>query len=88
MEQELYTLPEHLSYLPMFCGVLVDRSLVLCVRFVCSVVYIVVCHFVLFLFAIVCFLSFFDLRILILPLYVFKLLLLTLHHEYRRLRTM
>ena len=40
MEQELLTLPEHLSSRPVFSGVRVTRSLVLCVCFVC--------HFVLF----------------------------------------
>jgi len=34
VEQELPTLPEHLSLLPVFIGVLVTRSLVLCVCFV------------------------------------------------------
>ena len=34
MEQGLLTLPEHLSSLPVFSGVRVTRSLVLCVCFV------------------------------------------------------
>ena len=34
MEQELLTLPEHLSSTPVFSGVRVTRSLVLCVCFV------------------------------------------------------
>jgi hypothetical protein len=34
MEQELLTLPEHLSSPPVFSGILVTRSLVLCVCFV------------------------------------------------------
>ena len=34
MEQELFTLPEHLSSPPVFSGVRVTRSLVLCVCFV------------------------------------------------------
>ena len=34
LEQELPTLPEHLSSLPIFSGVRVTRSLVLCVCFV------------------------------------------------------
>jgi len=34
VEQELFTLPEHLSSSPMFSGVRVTRSLVLCVCFV------------------------------------------------------
>jgi hypothetical protein len=86
MEQELLTLLEHLCSPPVFSGVRVTRSLVLCVCFV-----IVVCNFVLFLLAIVlsvllgltdseypfgifwplCCLFFFDLRILITPLVSF-----------------
>jgi alkyl hydroperoxide reductase subunit AhpF len=34
VEQELLTLPEHLNSLPIFIGVRVSRSLVLCVCFV------------------------------------------------------
>jgi hypothetical protein len=34
VEKELPTLPEHLSWLPIFSGVRVNRSLVLCVCFV------------------------------------------------------
>jgi hypothetical protein len=49
MEQELLTLPEHLSSPPVVSGVRVTRSLVL---YVC-LVDIVVCPFVLFLLAIV-----------------------------------
>ena len=48
VEQELRTLPEHLSSPPVFSGVRVTRSLVL---YVCLL--IVVCSFVLFLLAIV-----------------------------------
>jgi hypothetical protein len=33
VEQELLTLPEHLSSHPFFCGVRVDQSLVFCVMF-------------------------------------------------------
>ena len=47
VEQELLTLPEHMSSPPVFSGVRVTRSLVLYVCFV------VVCPFVLFLLAIV-----------------------------------
>ena len=47
VEQELRTLPEHLSSPPVFSGVRVTRSLVL---YVCLL--IVVCSFVLFLLAI------------------------------------
>jgi hypothetical protein len=46
MEQELPTLPEHLNSLPVFSGVCVTQSLVLCVMF-CRLL------FVLFLLAIV-----------------------------------
>jgi len=49
VEQELLTLPEHLSSPPVVSGVRVSRSLVL---YVC-LVDIVVCPFVLFLLAIV-----------------------------------
>ena len=45
-EQELLTLPEHLSSPPVISGVRVTRSLVLCVCFE-----IVVCPFVLFILA-------------------------------------
>jgi len=48
VELELLTLPEHLSLPPVFSGVRVIRSLVLCVC-----LQIVVCPFVLFLLAIV-----------------------------------
>ena len=48
MEQELITVPEHLSSPPVFSGVRVTRSLVL---YIC--LEIVVCPFVLFLLAIV-----------------------------------
>ena len=34
VEQELLTLPEHLSSPPVFCGARVARSLILCVWFV------------------------------------------------------
>ena len=47
VEQELLTLPEHLSSPPVFSGVCVTRSLVLCVCLL-----IIVCPFVLFLLAI------------------------------------
>ena len=48
VEHELLTRPEHLSSPPVFSGVCVTRSLVLCIMFVD-----VVCLFVLFLLAIV-----------------------------------
>jgi hypothetical protein len=53
VEQELLILPEHLSSPPVFSGVRVTRSLVLCVRFVDR------CLF----FCPLCCLFFFDLRI-------------------------
>ena len=61
MEQELLTLPDHLSSPPVFSGVRVTLSLVLyiCLRL------IVVWPYVLFLLATV---LFFDIRILIAPL--------------------
>ena len=51
MEQELLTLPEHLSSLSVFSGLLVARSLVFCVVFCISL-------FVLFVLAIVLSVSF------------------------------
>ena len=61
VEQELPTLPEHLSSSPVLSGVRVPRSLV-------YVLQIVVCPFVLFLLAkMLCCLLFFDIRILIIP---------------------
>ena len=56
VEQELLTLPEHLSSPPVFSGVRVTRSLVLYVCFVdryLSFCTFVICPFVLFLLAIV-----------------------------------
>ena len=53
MEQELLTLPEHLSSLSVFSGLLVARSLVFCVVFCVS------------LFVLLSFLSRLDLRLLI-----------------------
>ena len=58
MEQELPTLPDHLSSPPVFSGVRVARSLVLYVCFV----------LLYFFFWPVCCLFFFDIRILITPL--------------------
>ena len=55
--QELPTLPEHLSSPPVFSGVRVTRSLVLCVCFADR------CFF--FFFWPLCCLFFFDIRILI-----------------------
>jgi hypothetical protein len=57
VEQELLTLPEHLSSPPAFSGVCVIRSLVLCVCFVDRCLS--------FFFWPLCCLFFFDLRILI-----------------------
>ena len=57
VEQELLTLPEHLSSPPVFSGARVIRSLVLCVCFVDRCLYF-------FFWPLRC-LSIFDLRILI-----------------------
>jgi hypothetical protein len=62
MEQELFTLPEHLSSPPGFSGVRVTRSLVWYVCFVDR--YLSICTF----FWPLCCLFFFDIRILIAPL--------------------
>jgi hypothetical protein len=59
-EQELLTLPEHMISPPVFSGVRVTRSLVLCVCFVDRCLY--------FFFCPLCCLFFFDIRILIIPL--------------------
>ena len=61
VQQELFTLPEHLSSPPVFSGVRVTQSLVLCVMFCRSLLI-----FLSFFFLPLCFLSF-DLRILITP---------------------
>jgi hypothetical protein len=63
VEQELPTLTENLSSPSVFSGVRVTRSLVLCVRFVDR--YLSFWSFILWP---LCCLSFFDLRILIIPL--------------------
>jgi hypothetical protein len=60
VEQELLTLPEHLSSPPVFSGVCVTRSLVLCVYFVDRCLS--------FFFWSLCCLFFFDIQILITPL--------------------
>ena len=62
LEQELLTFPEHLSAPPVFSGVRVNRSLVLCVCFVDRWLF-----FCPFFFWTLCCLSF-DFRILITPL--------------------
>ena len=62
VEQELFTLPEHMSSTPVFSGVRVTRSLVLCVCFVDRCL-----SFCTFFFWPLCCL-FFDIRILITPL--------------------
>ena len=59
VEQVLLTLPEHLSSPPVFRGVGVTRSLVLCVYFVDRCLY--------FFFCPLCFLFFFDVWILFAP---------------------
>ena len=63
VEQELSTLLEHLSSLPVFREVNVARSLVFCVMF-CRSLFVLVS----FIFWPLCCLSFFDLQILITPL--------------------
>jgi hypothetical protein len=68
-ERELLTLPENLSSPPVFCGVRVARSLVLCVMF-CRSLFVLLYFF----FWPLCCLSF-DLRILITPFGIFKLFL-------------
>ena len=65
MEQELLTLPEHLSSHPVFSRICVTRSLVLYVCFVDRCL-----SFCTFLLAIV---YFFDIRILIAPFSICKL---------------
>ena len=60
VEQELLTLPEHLNSPPVFSGVRVTRSLVVCVYFVD--------HCLSFFFWPFCCLFFFDIRIRITPL--------------------
>jgi len=63
VEKELLTLPEHLSSPPVFSGVRVTQSLVLCVCFVYRCL-----SFCTFSFGTLCCLFFFDIRILITPL--------------------
>ena len=67
MEQETLTLPEHTSSRPVFSGVRVTQSLVLCVCFVNRCLS--------FYFWSLSGLFFFDLRILITPLWYFQTLL-------------
>ena len=63
VEQELLTLPEHVSSPPVFSGVHVTRSLVLCVCFVDRCLF-----FCIFFFWPLYCLYFFDMRTLITPL--------------------
>ena len=70
VEQELPTLPEHMSSPPDCCGVHVIRFLVLCAMF-CRSLFVLLSFF----FCPSCFLSFFDLRILITPFGILKLFL-------------
>ena len=63
MEQELLTLPEHMSSPPVFSGVRFTRSLVLCVCFVDRCL-----SFGTFFFWPLCCLFFFDIWILLTPL--------------------
>jgi hypothetical protein len=63
LDQELITLPEHLSSTPVYSGVRVTRSLVL---YVCFVDFCLsLCNIFIWL---LCCLSFFDIRLLITPL--------------------
>ena len=66
VEQEQLTLPEHMSSPPVFSGVRVTRSWVLCVCFVklCRSLFLLLYFF----FLPFCCLFFFDIRILITPL--------------------
>ena len=70
VEQELLTLPDHLSSPPVFNGVHVTRSLVLYVCF-CRSLFVLLYFF----FWPLCCLFFFDIRILIAPFGIFKLFL-------------
>ena len=70
MDQELYTLPWHLSSPTVFSGVRVSRSLVLCVCFVDR------CHFVLFLLSVLV-LSVLVLSVLVLSVLVLSVLVLS-----------
>ena len=78
VEQELLTLPEHMSSPPVFSGVRVTRSLVLCVCFVN-------CPFVLFLLAIVLFvlLRYADSNY---PFGIFKLFFNNFRNSYKYLK--
>ena len=71
VEQELHTLLEHLSSPPVFSGVNVTRSLVVCVCFVDRCL-----SFRHFSFWPLCCLCFFDLRILITSLWYLQTLLI------------
>ena len=64
VEQELLTLPEHLSSPPVFSGVRVTRSLVLYTCMFCRSLFVLLYFF----FWPLCCLFFFDIRILITPL--------------------
>jgi hypothetical protein len=64
VEQELLTLPEHLSSPPVFSGVRVTRSLVLYTCLFCRSLFVLLYFF----FWPLCCLFFFDIRILITPL--------------------
>ena len=71
VEQEVFTLPEHLSSPTVFSGVRVTRSLVLCVYFADRCLYL----------WLQCCLFFFDLRILITPLVSSSSSLLTVYNQ-------
>ena len=78
VEQELLTLQEHLSSPPVFSGVRVTRSLVLCVMF-CRSLFVLLYFF----FWPLC-LLFFDLRILITPL-VLSISSISCHDRKRKM---
>jgi hypothetical protein len=84
VEQELLTIPQHLSSPPISSVVHVTRSLVLCVIF-CRSLFVLLC----LIFWPLCCLSFFDLRILIsdYPLWYLQSLLrkLSLSHYYNKI---
>jgi hypothetical protein len=64
VEQEMLTFPEHLGSLPVF-----SKVLLLIVSFMCSDLWIIICSFVLFLFAIV--LSVFFIFVIVLSFLLF-----------------
>ena len=87
MEKKLLTLPEHQNSPPLWSGVRVILSLVLCVMFcrslfvLLSVFFWPLCYLSFFFWPL-CYLSFFDLRILIsFKLFLRPILMLTIIHQ-------